>query len=100
MKAILIPVKNFADSKQRLALHYSADQRAELAAALCEDFFGMGAQSFALHLEEAERSNAPIKVLRNPSIELDIDELDDLRMAARRIRDNSATAGWIARHLS
>ena len=39
MKAILIPVKTFAESKKRLAPHYSAQARAELAAALCEDFF-------------------------------------------------------------
>ena len=37
--AILIPVKSFADSKQRLADHYSAVRRLALAAALCEDFF-------------------------------------------------------------
>ena len=39
MKAILIPVKTFAESKKRLAPHYSSEERADLAAALCEDFF-------------------------------------------------------------
>ena len=39
MKAILIPVKTFAESKKRLAAHYSAADRAALARALCEDFF-------------------------------------------------------------
>lgn len=39
MKAILIPVKTFADSKRRLADHYSAADRAALAEALCADFF-------------------------------------------------------------
>lgn len=41
MKAILIPVKVFAASKTRLAAHFSQTARADLAAALCEDFFRM-----------------------------------------------------------
>src|SRR5262249_7978884 len=45
MRAILIPVKNFAQSKQRLAPHYSSRARAELAAAPCEDFFFVVAQA-------------------------------------------------------
>ena len=39
MKAILIPVKLFARSKQRLAPHFSESARAELAEALCVDIF-------------------------------------------------------------
>lgn len=39
MKAILIPVKRFADSKKRLAPYYSPTARAALAEALCKDFF-------------------------------------------------------------
>jgi 2-phospho-L-lactate guanylyltransferase len=39
MKAILIPVKEFRHAKKRLAPHFSAMARAELAAALCEDMF-------------------------------------------------------------
>ena len=41
MKAILIPVKRFADSKKRLAPYYSPTARAALAEALCRDFFSV-----------------------------------------------------------
>jgi len=44
MKAILIPVKEFQRSKERLAEHFSQEQREMLAAVLCEDFFKMVAQ--------------------------------------------------------
>ena len=44
MKAILIPVKEFRRSKERLAPHYSEDERAALAQALCEDTFAVIAQ--------------------------------------------------------
>ena len=207
MKAILIPVKLFRESKQRLASHFSADERAALAESLCEDFFRVIAQvrgvrrvfvvtqepralewarergwetiaeseqlsesdsvdlasricaergvrallripidiplatpediesmltqaedapsavlvpsrdgtgtnalfrspptlfpshfgpnSFAAHLDEAERCGARVKVLRNPRIELDIDELDDLHALAGRVRPDSALARWL-----
>ena len=207
MKAILIPVKSFADSKQRLADHYSADERAALAAALCEDFFRIVAEvtgidrvfvvsqepralarardngwetiveaaqiseshsvdaasrhcaeqgvnallrlpidlplatardiealfrqaedgpatvivpsrdgtgtnallrspptlfpshfgpgSFALHLDEARRCGARVRIMRNARIELDVDEIDDLRAAAGSVRADSALAEWL-----
>ena len=210
MKAILIPVKTFTDSKKRLADHYSAADRAALASALCEDFFrtiaqvkgidrvfvvsqepralawardkgwetivetaqiseshsvdaashhcaGQGVQallrlpidiplvlpsdiealfanmrdapatvivpsrdgtgtnallrspptlfrshfgpgSFALHLDEAKRCGALLHVMRNPRIELDVDEIDDLRAAAGMVRPDSATSEWLAAH--
>ena len=41
MKAILIPVKEFHEAKKRLAPHFSPDDRAALAQAMCEDFFGV-----------------------------------------------------------
>ncbi|MBZ5500696.1 MAG: NTP transferase domain-containing protein [Acidobacteriia bacterium] len=37
-----------------------------------------------------------IRVLRNPRLELDIDELEDLRQLADRLRPDSATARWLA----
>jgi 2-phospho-L-lactate guanylyltransferase len=210
MKAILIPVKHFHESKQRLAPDFSADRRAALAQALCEDFFRtiaqvrgvarvfvataearalewarengwetiaeneqiseshsvdaasracaergvrallrvpidiplatpddiesilsaagdapsailvpsrdgtgtnallrsppalfpshFGPNSFALHLDEAERCGARVTILRNPRIELDIDELDDLNALAGRVRPDSALGRWLARH--
>jgi 2-phospho-L-lactate guanylyltransferase len=208
--AILIPVKTFRESKQRLAAHFSADARADLAAALCEDFFRVvaevrnagrvfvvsqepralawakdrgwetfvearqiseshsvdeasrycaergvrallripmdiplataadiesvlaqaqnapsavlvpsrdgtgtnallrspptlfpshfGPNSFAQHLEEAERCGVQAKVLRDPRIELDIDELDDLRMVAGRVHPDTTLARWMTKH--
>ena len=39
MKAIVIPVKEFREAKKRLAPHFSPDDRAALAQAMCEDFF-------------------------------------------------------------
>jgi 2-phospho-L-lactate guanylyltransferase len=210
VKAILIPVKNFAESKQRLAGHYSAAERAALAAALCEDFFrtiaevtgidkvfvvsqeprvltlardngwepiveaaqiseshsvdaasrhcaeqgvrallrlpidiplatagdiealfsqaedapsiaivpsrdGMGTNallrspptlfhshfgpgSFALHLDEAKRCDARVRIMRNARIELDIDEIEDLRKVAGSAPARSALAEWLAAH--
>jgi len=210
VKAILIPVKNFAESKQRLADHYSAAERAALAEALCEDFlrivagvrgvdrvfvvsqepralawarekgwdtvvetaqiseshsvdaasrhcaeqgvsallrlpidiplatardiealfrhaedapttvivpsrdstgtnallrspptlfpshFGPG--SFALHLDEAKRCDACVRIMRNARIELDIDEIEDLREVAGSAPAGSALAEWLAAH--
>ena len=210
MKAILIPVKTFAESKKRLALNYSTQARAELAAALCKDFFSVVAQargfdrvfvvsqerqalawakdrdwetiveyeqisesasidaasaycagrgadallrlpidiplataedieavfaavekgpcavivpsrdgtgtnallrspprvfpshfgpdSFALHLQEAERCSARVTVLHNPRIALDVDEIDDLQALTGRLRNDSATASWLAKY--
>ncbi len=55
-----------------------------------------GPNSFPRHLAEAERCGARIRVLRNPRLELDIDELEDLRQLADRLRPDSATARWLA----
>ena len=41
MKAILIPVKEFREAKKRLAPHFSPEDRAALAQAMCEDFFNV-----------------------------------------------------------
>jgi 2-phospho-L-lactate/phosphoenolpyruvate guanylyltransferase len=41
MKAILIPVKEFREAKKRLAPHFSPDDRAALAQAMCTDFFNV-----------------------------------------------------------
>ena len=204
MRAILVPVKEFRRSKERLAPHYSEDERAALARALCEDIFEVianvrgidriyvvsgddhaldlarqrnwraigeneqisesasvdaasrlcaaegvqallrlpiviplvtpgdiealfsalepapsvvivpsrdgtgtnallrsppdlfashfGPDSFALHLNEAERIGARIRIVRNERIALDIDEPKDLRAAADRVYSLSATA--------
>ena len=44
MRAILIPVKEFSRSKERLAPQFSEEQRTMLAAALCGDFFKVVSQ--------------------------------------------------------
>ncbi|HXZ10784.1 MAG TPA: 2-phospho-L-lactate guanylyltransferase [Candidatus Sulfotelmatobacter sp.] len=53
-----------------------------------------GPNSFALHLAEAERCGVRARVLRNARIELDIDELDEVRSVAGLLRRGSATAKW------
>jgi 2-phospho-L-lactate guanylyltransferase len=53
-----------------------------------------GTDSFSRHLAEAQRCGAHAYVLRNPRIELDIDEPDDLRRLASLLRPESATARW------
>ena len=208
MKAILIPVKEFREAKKRLAPHFSPDDRAALAQAMCEDFFNVvaavrcadrvfviskepqvllrarelewetiaesrqisesdsvdaasrycaergvqallrlpvdiplvepadieavfetlgvaptailvpssdgtgtnailrsppalfpshfGPQSFVRHLAEAEACGVRAQVFRNPRLELDIDEWEDLRKLAPLVRPDSATARWLA----
>jgi 2-phospho-L-lactate guanylyltransferase len=54
-----------------------------------------GPNSFALHSDEAERSRARVRIIRNPRIALDIDEPDDL-VALRSVLDfDCATARWL-----
>lgn len=55
-----------------------------------------GPNSFPRHLDEARECGARTKVFRNPRLELDIDELDDLRRLSNRLRRGSATARWLA----
>ena len=55
-----------------------------------------GPNSFPRHLAEAEGCGARTRVFRNPRLELDIDELDDLRRLSNRLRPGSATARWLA----
>ncbi len=210
MRAIVIPVKEFSEAKQRLALHFSSADRAALAEAMCADFFEVvaavrcvervfvvskepqalsraqqrgwetisesrqisesdsvdgasqycvaqgvtallrlpidlplaqpqdieaifeqlgpapaavlvpsgdgtgtnallrtppglfpsrfGSNSFALHLAEAKRCGARVCVVRNERLELDIDELEDLRKLSNRLRAGSATARWAMQH--
>lgn len=207
MRAILIPVKEFHQAKKRLASHFSQADRAALAEAMCDDFFGVvaatrcadrifviskepralsrarqngwetivesqqtsesssvdagsryctaqgvnallrlpidlplveprdieavfeqldaapsvvvvpssdgtgtnallrspatlfpshfGPNSFPRHLAEAKECGAHTRVFRNPRLELDIDELDDLRKLSNRLRPGSATARWL-----
>jgi 2-phospho-L-lactate guanylyltransferase len=212
MKAILIPVKEFHRSKNRLAPHFSRDARASLVEAMCADFFGVvaaargaervfvvsaerraldlagdrgwetiveaeqtseshsvdaasrhcaqqgvtallrlpidiplatpadieailneasreacvvlvpsregtgtnallrsppdlfpshfGPGSFALHVAEAQRRGARVKILHNPRIAIDVDELDDLRVIAEHAPDGEQIKRWLETNLS
>jgi len=58
--------------------------------------FGPG--SFALHLAEAQRCSARVRVIENPRIALDIDEDSDLTALSGLLDPASAMAGWIAQY--
>ena len=58
MKALLIPVKHSANAKQRLAAHFSATARADLATAFWKDFFDVVAQSRGFDAVFVVSSNA------------------------------------------
>jgi 2-phospho-L-lactate guanylyltransferase len=54
-----------------------------------------GVNSFPRHLAEASKCGARTRVYRNPRLELDIDELEDLRKLSNRLKQGSATARWL-----
>jgi len=54
-----------------------------------------GPNSFPRHLAEAKACGARTRVFRNPRLELDIDEMDDLRRLSSRLQPGSATARWL-----
>jgi 2-phospho-L-lactate guanylyltransferase len=56
--------------------------------------FGPG--SFARHLEEAKRLGAPVRIVDNPRIAVDIDEPGDLAAVAGRLKPGSATERWFS----
>jgi 2-phospho-L-lactate/phosphoenolpyruvate guanylyltransferase len=63
---------------------------------LFRSHFGPG--SFKRHLAEASRCGAEVRVLRNSRLELDVDELDDLRaLSAWELRP-TATRSWLHAH--
>lgn len=54
-----------------------------------------GPNSFPRHLAEAKERGARTRILRNPRLEVDIDELDDLRRISNQLQPGSATAQWL-----
>jgi 2-phospho-L-lactate guanylyltransferase len=58
--------------------------------------FGPG--SFARHLAEAEAVGAQVRIVRNPRIELDIDELEDLHAFAALAPRSTLAGAWLASH--
>lgn len=61
--------------------------------ALFPSRFGPG--SFALHLAEAERAGARAKIIRNPRIEFDVDDAQDLAALPRQLGIGAATLQWL-----
>ncbi|HKT86953.1 MAG TPA: 2-phospho-L-lactate guanylyltransferase [Candidatus Sulfotelmatobacter sp.] len=57
-----------------------------------------GPNSFPQHLAEAQKCGARTYVYRNSRLELDIDELEDLRKLGNRLKQGSATANWLMDH--
>ncbi len=55
--------------------------------------FGPG--SFALHQAEAERAGASAKIVRNPRIEFDVDDPEDLADLPRQQGIGPATSRWL-----
>jgi 2-phospho-L-lactate/phosphoenolpyruvate guanylyltransferase len=55
-----------------------------------------GPNSFLLHQAEAARCAARMRVYRNPRLELDVDELEDLKALAPQLPHDSATSRWFA----
>jgi 2-phospho-L-lactate/phosphoenolpyruvate guanylyltransferase len=64
--------------------------------ALFPSHFGPG--SFARHLDEARQCGAQIEIVRNPRLELDVDEPEDLRALALHPLRNSAARAWMLAH--
>jgi 2-phospho-L-lactate guanylyltransferase len=59
-----------------------------------------GPNSLVRHLAEAEACGVRAQVFRNPRLELDIDEWEDLQKLTPLVRPASATARWLEVHNS
>ncbi len=62
--------------------------------ALFPSFFGR--DSFLRHIAAARHAGASVKILRNPRIELDLDEPDDLELLRDDVAADSHTGRWLA----
>jgi len=54
-----------------------------------------GAGSFAKHRAEAERAGAGVIVARNPRVEMDVDDADDLRALLQHDLSGTETGSWL-----
>jgi len=59
-----------------------------------------GPNSFSLHLAEAESQGVHARIVRNPRLAQDIDEIEDLQRLAGMLRPGSETARWFNLHAS
>ena len=56
-----------------------------------------GANSFAKHLAEARATGARLETLRNPRLELDVDDPEDLRALLAQNPEGTSTSRWLER---
>ncbi len=54
-----------------------------------------GPDSFGLHLDEAKKAGATVRIVRHERLGLDIDDIEDLRAAAPKVRRRSNLAAWL-----
>ncbi len=98
MKAILIPVKEFQHSKERLAPQFSEEQRATLAEALCDDIFGVVAEVkgidrvYVVSREERALATARARVWETIVETEQISESRSVDMASRRCAEEGVSA--------
>jgi 2-phospho-L-lactate/phosphoenolpyruvate guanylyltransferase len=57
-----------------------------------------GPNSFEKHLAEAGRCSARVQVLRNPRLEVDVDEMEDFLELQGKLSPGSATSRWMLDH--
>lgn len=83
--AVLVPSRDRTGTNALLRAH----------PALFPSHFGPG--SFAKHLAEARAAGARVVTLRNPRIEQDVDEPDDLRALLTQDLGGTCTGRWLER---
>ena len=57
-----------------------------------------GPNSFEKHLAEARRCSASVRILRNPRLELDVDDWEDFLELRGKLPPTSATGRWMVAH--
>jgi len=98
MRAILIPVKEFAAAKSRLAPHFSPEERGSLASALCRDFFVVIGQVhcvdsvFVASKEQAVLDWATARGWETIPEREQISESDSVDSASRLLAERGVTA--------
>src|SRR2546423_3920850 len=55
-----------------------------------------GKDSFTKHLAAARAADIPVSVVRNPRLELDVDELSDIKLLLQQVSPHSHTGKWFS----